>query len=115
MPKKWNDNRNWKLRDKTGEVYEVRVAGNFTTNYGEVITEAALADAGIALKSLWDIQHLLAEGLLCPVLADYTIEPLWYLWAVRPPGQMVPSPLIEAVGAGVTWMSWSIEFLQPGP
>ncbi|MEZ5590034.1 MAG: LysR substrate-binding domain-containing protein [Gammaproteobacteria bacterium] len=29
------ENRNWKLRDTTGEVHEVRVTGNFTTNYGE--------------------------------------------------------------------------------
>ena len=85
------DNRNWKLRDGAGEVHEVRVTGNFTSNYGEVITEAALADAGIALKSLWDIRHLLAEGSLLPVLEDYTVEPVWSLWAVRPPGQMVPA------------------------
>ena len=84
-------NRNWKLRDRAGEVHEVRVTGNFATNYGEVITEAALADAGIALKSLWDIRHLLADGSLRPVLDDYSVEPVWSLWAVRPPGQMVPA------------------------
>jgi LysR family transcriptional activator of dmlA len=71
------------------------VTGNFTTNHGEVITEAALADAGIALKSLWDIRDLLAEGSLLPVLEDYTVEPVWSpvwsLWAVRPPRQMVPA------------------------
>lgn len=85
------DNRNWKLRDRSGTAHEVRVTGNFTTNYGEVTTEAALADAGIALKSLWDIRHLLESGSLRPVLDQYTIEPLWSLWAVRPPGQMVPA------------------------
>ena len=85
------ENRTWKLRDGSGEVHEVRVAGNFTTNYGEVLTEAALADAGIALKSLWDIRHLLAEGALVPVLDDYIAEPLWSLWAVRPQGQVVPA------------------------
>ena len=84
-------NRNWKLRESAGELHEVRVAGNFTTNYGEVVTEAALADAGIALKSLWDIRHLLAEGSLLPLLDAYTVEPVWSLWAVRPPGQTVPA------------------------
>ena len=54
-------------------------------------TEAALAGAGIALKSLWDIRHLLAEGALVPVLDDYIAEPLWSLWAVRPQGQVVPA------------------------
>jgi len=85
------DNRNWKLRDRKGEIHEVRVAGNFTTNYGEAITEAAVADAGIALKSIWDIRELLAAGSLIPVLEDYCVEPLWSLWAIRPPGQMVPA------------------------
>ncbi len=85
------ENRTWKLRDGAGQVHVIRVTGNFTTNYGEVITEAALADAGIALKSLWDIRHLLAESSLLPVLEGYTVEPVWSLWAVRPPGQMVPA------------------------
>jgi DNA-binding transcriptional LysR family regulator len=85
------DNRNWKLRGRTGELHEVRVSGNFTTNYGEVITEAALAGSGIALKSRWDIRDSLAEGSLLPVLEEYTVEPTWSLWAVRPPGQIVPS------------------------
>lgn len=85
------ENRNWKLRDAAGDIHELRVSGNFTTNYGEVTTEAALADAGIALKSLWDIRHLLADGSLVPVLEHYTVEPVWGLWAVRPPGDMVPA------------------------
>lgn len=85
------ENRNWKLRDASGVIHELRVSGNFTTNYGEVTTEAALADAGIALKSLWDIRHLLADGSLVPVLDNYTVEPVWGLWAVRPPGDMVPA------------------------
>jgi len=82
-------NRKWQLRDKKNKIHEVRVKGSFTTNYGEVITEAARADAGIALKSVWDIRHLLADGSLVPVLGQYKAEPLWQLWAVRPPGTEV--------------------------
>ena len=84
-------NRKWQLRDQNNKIHEVRVKGSFSTNYGEVITEAAYADAGIALKSVWDIRHLLADGSLVPVLARYTVEPLWQLWAVRPPGPEVPA------------------------
>ena len=46
---------------------------------------------GIALKSVWDVRHLLANGTLLPVLEQYTIEPVWSLWAVRPPGRVVPA------------------------
>ena len=102
------ENRNWKLRDTTGEVHEVRVTGNFTTNYGEVITEAALAGGGIALKSLWDIRHLLTAGSLLPVLEDYTVEPVWSLWAVRPPGQVAPA----RVRAFIDFMEMKFRELQ---
>lgn len=85
------ENRTWKLRDRSGAVHEVRVSGNFSTNHGDVVTEAALADGGIGLKSLWDVRQLLTEGSLLPVLEDYTVEPVWNLWAVRPPGQTVPA------------------------
>lgn len=85
------ENRTWRLRDRGGGVHELRVAGRFATNYGEVVTEAALAHAGIALKSLWDVRHLLADGSLTAVLQDYAIEPSWSLWAVRPPGRIVPA------------------------
>lgn len=103
------ENRNWKLRDASGDIHELRVSGNFTTNYGEVTTEAALADAGIALKSLWDIRHLLADGSLLPVLDDYTVEPVWGLWAVRPPGDMVPA----RVRAFIDFMELKFSELEP--
>ena len=102
------ENRNWKLRDTTGVIHEVRVTGNFTTNYGEVITEAALAGGGIALKSLWDIRHLLTAGSLLPVLEDYTVEPVWSLWAVRPPGQVAPA----RVRAFIDFMEMKFRELQ---
>ena len=84
-------NRNWKLRDGTNPLHEMKVSGNFSTNLGESITEAALAGVGIAMKSVWDVQHLLNEGSLVPVLEQYTVEPNWSLWAVRPPGRVVPA------------------------
>ena len=85
------ENRHWKLRDEAGQIHDIKVQGNFSANYGEMITEAALADVGIALKSVWDIHHLLRDGSLLSLLSGYSIEPTWSLWAVRPPGQMVPA------------------------
>ena len=84
-------NRNWKLCDAANRIHDVKISGNFSTNHGEVVTEAALAGVGIALKSVWDVRHLLADGTLRPVLEEYTIEPVWSLWAVRPPGRVVPA------------------------
>lgn len=85
------DTRNWRLRDLHGDIHNVRVSGNFSTNYGEVIAETAIADVGIALKSKWDIEHQLTDGSLVPVLEDYAVDPLWSLWAVRPPAQIAPA------------------------
>jgi len=80
-------NRNWKLRGDTGELHEIKVSGNFSTNLGDTITEAAMAGVGIAMKSDWDVRHLIDEGALVSVLEQYAIEPVWSLWAVRPLGR----------------------------
>jgi DNA-binding transcriptional LysR family regulator len=84
-----NDNRTWGLRDKKGTTTEVRTRGNFTTSYGEALTEAAVAGVGIALKSKWDVLHHLAAGSLVQVLPDFAVEPEWSVWAVRPPGRLM--------------------------
>lgn len=83
--------RNWRLKDAHGKIHIIRVSGNFSTNYGDVTAEAAVAGAGIALKSKWDIEHQLSAGSLVPLLEAYTIDPVWGLWAVRPPGPNVPA------------------------
>ena len=84
------ENHLWGLKRPNGSHFETRVSGNFRTNYGEAVTEAALAGVGIALKSKWDILQYLSEGRLLPVLQKYTVEPEWNLWAVRPPGRNSP-------------------------
>ncbi len=83
------ETRTWQLRDSNGKQSAVSVRGNFTTSYGEAVTEAAVSGAGIALKSRWDIADQLSAGALVEVLADHVVEPEWSLWAVRPPGRIV--------------------------
>ena len=85
------ENRIWQLKGPDGATQHVRVSGNFATNYGEATTEAALHGAGIALKSRWDIRQQLDDGSLVPVLHAFAVHPEWSVWAVRPPGQMVPA------------------------
>lgn len=41
------------------------------TNSSEVVREMALAGAGIALRSLWDVADALADGRLVRVLPRY--------------------------------------------
>jgi len=81
--------RVWQLSDSNGRQHTLSVQGNFTTSYGEAITEAAVSGVGIALKSRWDIIDQLSAGTLVEVLPDHTVEPEWSLWAVRPPGRVV--------------------------
>ncbi|WP_025897057.1 LysR family transcriptional regulator [Sneathiella glossodoripedis] len=83
--------RIWHMRDAAGETHEVKVGGNLSTNFGDVITEVALAGGGVSLRSLWDVSPLIKEGKLIALLDEYTILPEWNLWAVRPPGQIVPA------------------------
>ncbi|MEQ8487650.1 MAG: LysR substrate-binding domain-containing protein [Silicimonas sp.] len=84
-----NENRIWGLRGSDGTTTEVRTQGNFTTSYGEALTEAASAGAGIALKSKWDVLEQLIDGTLVPVLPRFAVEPEWSVWAVRPPGRLM--------------------------
>ncbi|MFN3226688.1 MAG: LysR substrate-binding domain-containing protein [Hyphomicrobiales bacterium] len=84
-----NENRIWGLRDSDGTTTEVRIQGNFTTSYGEALTEAASAGTGIALKSKWDVLEQLIDGTLVPVLPRFAVEPEWSVWAVRPPGRLM--------------------------
>ncbi len=85
------NNKNWHLQDQKGQIHDVKINGNLSTNYGDVVTEVALANGGVALRSMWDVRQLIAEGKLVTLLDDYTILPEWNLWAVRPPGQIVPA------------------------
>lgn len=84
-------NNLWGLRGRDNTRSDTKISGNFSTNYGEAITEAALSGVGIALKSKWDILEHLADGTLVEVLQDYTVEPEWSIWAVRPPGRVTPA------------------------
>lgn len=89
------ETRNWSLADRTGNIIETRVSGSFTTNFGEAVTEAVLQGLGIGLKSIWDVTHLLETGRLVHVLPDYSVAPEWQVWAVRPPGRVMP-PRVQA-------------------
>lgn len=83
------ETRTWKIKDQSGKLCEIKVSGNFATNYGEAITEAALSGIGIALKSKWDVLEQLKSGDLVEILPNHKLEPEWGIWAVRPPGKLM--------------------------
>jgi DNA-binding transcriptional LysR family regulator len=65
-----HNNDTWKLEGPEGTV-SFRPAGPLKTNSSEVIREAVIGGAGIALRSTWDIGHELETGKLVQVLPAY--------------------------------------------
>jgi LysR family transcriptional regulator, transcriptional activator for dmlA len=61
---------------------DFKVRGPLSTNHGEIAVQWALAGRGIVLRSIWDVEPLLASGRLVRVLAGVS-QPA-NVWAVYP-------------------------------
>lgn len=85
------DMRSWALTAPDGSVCDVKVSGNFATNYAEAMTAAALSGLGIARKCRWEIAEHLAAGTLVTLLDGYTVSPEWNVFAVRSPSRLPPA------------------------
>lgn len=81
----------WEFESKGGNSEKIFVAGRLSSNYGETILSAALGGSGIAMKSLWDVKDYLDSGELTVVLPSYKPLPQWNIWAVMPPGNIIPA------------------------
>lgn len=70
----WRFDRN----DESGDESRVaiRPAGRFVANNGDVLLEAAVGGAGIALQPEFIAAPYLADGRLVPLLADWRPEPI---------------------------------------
>ena len=104
----------WRL---TGPRRALTVSGTsvVATNSSELVRELALAGAGIALRSLWDVGGELADGRLVRVLPDHEGSADVGIYAVRPPGALVPASvtafvdsLRDAFGPVAPWERHSI-------
>lgn len=60
----------------------VKVAGNLSTNHGEVAVQWAIDGFGILLRSIWDVGPMLKSGDLVRVLPSYRQDA--NVWAVYP-------------------------------
>jgi DNA-binding transcriptional LysR family regulator len=97
----------WRLASP-GRAYTIGGTSRVRTNSSEVVRELALAGAGIALRSLWDVSDDLAAGRLLPVLPGIEGSATNAIYAIRPRERLV-SPAVRAFGEHLRGL------LQPAP
>lgn len=61
----------WRLRNAAGEEVSIRPRGPMSANNGEILTEAAVAGAGIVHQPDFVLGPHFADGSLVPLLADW--------------------------------------------
>jgi len=79
----------WTFLGKDGE-QTLAIKGNFCSNNGDVLAEAAMQGLGITLLPHFIVEEALAAGRLIKVLEDYGREPL-SLFALYPSRHYVPA------------------------
>ncbi|HEX8445424.1 MAG TPA: LysR family transcriptional regulator [Sphingomonas sp.] len=89
----------WRLEGPDGPVIVDR-RSHVGTNSSEVVRELTLAGVGIALRSLWDVDHDIAAGRLARVLVDHEGSVDVGIYAVHPAAGLIP----PAVTALVDWL-----------
>ena len=80
----------WKFKDSSGNSHNVSVHGPVLLNWGDAISDLVEANVGIGLASFWHAGPALKAGRLEQVLPDYQVIPETNVWAVRPPGRLIP-------------------------
>lgn len=85
-----HNNEFWKLEGREG-VINYRPEGPLRSNSSEVIREAVIGGAGIALRSTWDVGPELAAGALVQVLPAYESSHNLGIYAVYPSRRFVPA------------------------
>jgi len=82
--------RGWTLREAPdGAVTSFKVAGSFECNDGAVLHEWALAGAGLAWRSMWEVGSELGSGRLVSLLDAYAAPPMG-IYAVFPQRRHLP-------------------------
>ncbi len=74
----------WRLVGRDGRNISVDGISHVRTNSSEVVRELAISGVGIAMRSLWDISHDLAEGRLVQVLSAHEGSADVGIYAVAP-------------------------------
>jgi len=79
----------WQLLDNAGNDTTIAVTGPLESNLGEVLRDAALEGAGIAMHAMWHVAGDLQAGRLVRVLPDHA-PPETGIHAVMPDRIFVP-------------------------
>jgi DNA-binding transcriptional LysR family regulator len=80
----------WQLDGPEGTTV-IKARSAITTNSSEVVRELAIGGCGIALRSLWDVAHLLATGELVRILPAYEGSHDVAIFAVHPHASRLPA------------------------
>jgi DNA-binding transcriptional LysR family regulator len=89
----------WRL-DGPGGATLIEGESRVRTNSSEVVRELTLAGAGVALRSLWDVEHDIAQGRLARVLPAYAGSSDAGIYAVYPRAAQAPA----SVGAFIAYL-----------
>lgn len=86
----------WRLNGPSGPT-SVEGRSHIRTNSSEVVRELTLAGVGVSLRSLWDVDHDIAEGRLARVLPEYEGSLDVGIYAVHPSKMLVPRAVSELI------------------
>jgi DNA-binding transcriptional LysR family regulator len=86
----------WRLESPAGAAI-IDGTSRVQTNSSEVVRELTLAGAGVALRSLWDVDHDIASGRLIRLLPDYAGASDAGIYAVHPRAPLVPASVTAFV------------------
>jgi len=92
-----DENNIWKLRNKKNNqiIFQENISGNIKCDNSEIMKELLLSGAGIAVKSIIDIEKEIVNGNLVLLLDDYEVISKTGFYAVYPAGKFV-SPKVQA-------------------
>ena len=84
----FSQQKRWIFAGPEGEI-NVEVHGDFRTNFGEALVEAAAAGRGIVIEPSFTVAPYLGSGELVPILGGFTPRELG-VYAVYPPSRLLP-------------------------
>ncbi len=83
--------RTWQLTGPDGKEHHFPVTGPVLVNHGEAMSSLVRAGVGIGRAALWHAGPDLMAGRLVHILPDYKVSRETNIWAVRPPGRVMPA------------------------